>query len=140
MFAHARVTTPESLEAAGNRPTLNSTRRPPESAAICSKYPGAYPNETQRSPDPCSCPHSKQAPALPNSSDPGVINSHPIGARYWKLPAATIAMCTHECCSSNTRSCGPDVHTASSTIQPSPCASLRVDTQPSAPRSEERRV
>ena len=50
-------------------------RRAPASAANCSKYSGAYQNDTQRSPAPCSWPHSKLCPGLPSISEPGVISA-----------------------------------------------------------------
>ena len=57
----------------------------------------------------------------------------PAAARYWKLPISTIAIDTSACCSSNGRSCGPDVHNTSATRQPSPRASTRDTARPRAP-------
>src|ERR1041385_7043366 len=61
------------------------------------------------------------------------MRSRPAVERYWNVPATTMAIDTHECCSSNGRSSGPDVQMTSSTFHPSPDASTRPVTRPRSP-------
>ena len=82
----------------------------------------------QRSPRACSCPHSKQAPALPSRSAPGASVAPPWRVRYWKLPCGHRGDAdTAACCSSNGAVApGRASQTTSRTRQPAPDASRCV--------------
>ena len=68
----------------GSRGTTNSVCRAPGiAAAIASKCVASKWKARQRSPVPCSWPHSKHAPSLPRSTAPGASTAEPCVDRYW---------------------------------------------------------
>ncbi len=80
----------------------------------------------QRSPTPCSWPHSKHDPALPSISEPGASSAAPAALRYWNEPSTTAAIDTPPWRSSTRGSPGPARHTTSLTLQPWPRANRRT--------------
>ena len=76
-----------SAGSGGRCGSVNAVRRAPGTAATTvSRYSGVKWKARQRSPVPCSWPHSKQVPALPSSRAPGASTALPSRERYWNVP------------------------------------------------------
>jgi len=99
---------------------LKVERSPNPASNAISEIFRAVVKEMQRSPRPCSCPHSYQRPASPNSKLPGFMRLPPAWVRYVNDPDSTPAMVTQRRRSSKGRLSGPASQTNPLTRQSGP--------------------